>query len=207
METETFSFWEKYWKGKPAPLSDFIKGSVIHSNMEALAAESKESLKSLLDKTIPPADAVFETVNDYADFAIEYNSYSFVYNKDLCSEFEAELKAASESRRLSYELSVKSKNLPGVNDTIMAPCECPKRPDRVNYASVAFDGCGCGVCKPVSIWKEPQPVGAIIMHLNDTHRWTREAIADWLDKEADAGNINIDFPTPEPKALTQSTQE
>ena len=27
---------------------------------------------------------------------------------------------------------------------------------------------------------EKNPAGAIIMHLNDDHRWTREQIADWV---------------------------
>lgn len=33
----------------------------------------------------------------------------------------------------------------------------------------------------------------LVQHLNDTHNWTRERIADWLDEQADAGKINIDF--------------
>lgn len=33
----------------------------------------------------------------------------------------------------------------------------------------------------------------MIMHLNDSHKWTREKIADWLDELHDAGKINIEF--------------
>lgn len=32
-----------------------------------------------------------------------------------------------------------------------------------------------------------------IQHINDKHKWPREAIADWLDSLADEGKINIDF--------------
>lgn len=28
----------------------------------------------------------------------------------------------------------------------------------------------------------PHNVGSVIMHLNDTHWWSRERIADWLDE-------------------------
>lgn len=28
-----------------------------------------------------------------------------------------------------------------------------------------------------------KPLGSIVVHLNDHHRWTREAIADWLETE------------------------
>jgi hypothetical protein len=29
------------------------------------------------------------------------------------------------------------------------------------------------------------PLGAMILHLNDDHRWTREAIASWVSPRAD----------------------
>ena len=29
--------------------------------------------------------------------------------------------------------------------------------------------------------KKQIPIGAMIVHLNDDHRWTREQIADWLE--------------------------
>lgn len=35
-----------------------------------------------------------------------------------------------------------------------------------------------------------------IIHLNDTHKWPREKIADWIDELADQG-YNFDFPDPE----------
>lgn len=39
----------------------------------------------------------------------------------------------------------------------------------------------------VGRYNSPRTVKAIIEHLNDDHRWTREAIADWVEKiEAEA---------------------
>lgn len=36
-------------------------------------------------------------------------------------------------------------------------------------------------------------LSSAIIELNDKYRWPREKIADWLDKLADEGKINIDF--------------
>lgn len=33
--------------------------------------------------------------------------------------------------------------------------------------------------------RRPDPVWAVIQHLNDAHKWTREQIADWLDSLPD----------------------
>jgi hypothetical protein len=35
--------------------------------------------------------------------------------------------------------------------------------------------CPCGCIQ------EELPLGLMIMHLNDRHRWTRERIADWVE--------------------------
>lgn len=43
------------------------------------------------------------------------------------------------------------------------------------FPHVAGHGCFCPACQ------EPLTVTATAAHLNDMHRWTREAIADWLD--------------------------
>jgi hypothetical protein len=38
------------------------------------------------------------------------------------------------------------------------------------------DDCGCGE-------RDVTSIGFAVTHLNDHHRWTREQIADWLEKE------------------------
>lgn len=63
-----------------------------------------------------------------------------------------------------------TKKLPGTSQRVVLPC----------------------ACGPVS-----EALRDAIMHLNDLHQWTRESIADWLDELADAGKIDIDFPTPD----------
>lgn len=34
---------------------------------------------------------------------------------------------------------------------------------------------------------------SLVQHLNDTHKWTRERIADWLDGLHDEGLVNLEF--------------
>lgn len=69
------------------------------------------------------------------------------------------------------QLSNQARELPGVRSTVDAPCGC--------------NGAGRFIL-----------IDAVI-HLNDRHKWTREKIADWLDELADAGEIDIAFPTPD----------
>lgn len=47
---------------------------------------------------------------------------------------------------------------------------------------------------PMSCRRGDDELEAVIVHLNDYHKWTREAIADWLDTL----NLDLAFPGPEP---------
>ena len=70
----------------------------------------------------------------------------------------------------SAMLSQKSHELPGIDCRVKFPCDCPGQ----------------------------MPLRNVIMHLNDTHRWTREAIADYLDSVDDPENgIDLAFKVPE----------
>lgn len=61
--------------------------------------------------------------------------------------------------------------LPGINEIVKCPCECER-----------FEN-GLGKIKE------------IIIHLNDSHKWTREAIADFLDTL----DVDLNFKTPKEK--------
>ncbi len=52
--------------------------------------------------------------------------------------------------------------------SLQTPVDCPGAGEKV------YDGL---ICES----KKPCPLSDRIMHLNDSHRWTREQIADWLD--------------------------
>jgi len=39
-------------------------------------------------------------------------------------------------------------------------------------------------------------IWSVVQHINDTHRWNREAIADWLDTLHDSGVINLVLTNP-----------
>lgn len=43
---------------------------------------------------------------------------------------------------------------------------------------------GCdGTCDTARLWTKPMPSSEVVYHLNDTHRWSRERIADWLAEQ------------------------
>lgn len=63
-------------------------------------------------------------------------------------------------------LSSLASQLPGVLNLVNYPCEHFVFQDRLD---------------------------AVIVHLNDSDKWTREKIADWLDDLADSGTIDINF--------------
>lgn len=81
-----------------------------------------------------------------------------------------QLASHMKNMQTSIDLGMESEKLPGLYNKVESPCDC-------NLAS--------------NILK------AVIIHLNDRHKWTREAIADWLDELADADKIDIDFSTPD----------
>lgn len=69
----------------------------------------------------------------------------------------------------STSLAADSNSLPGVNNLVICP----------------------GCLKP-----EEAPLRSVIMHLNDSHKWTRDRIADWLDKLYEDGMTDLAFPDP-----------
>lgn len=70
----------------------------------------------------------------------------------------------SQADETSHYLNKKSHDLPGVNERVKHP----------------IDGYTLSIRE-------------IIMTLNDKHRWTREQIADWLDKLQDDGIVDLSF--------------
>lgn len=65
----------------------------------------------------------------------------------------------------SNEISVVSRSLPGVNQNVNCPCECGQNE---------------------SVW-------TIVQHLNDSVRWSRGKIADWLDDLQDNQGYDSTF--------------
>jgi hypothetical protein len=48
------------------------------------------------------------------------------------------------------------------------------------FPILASDGVPCPVCHLIP-WVDDQSVSANISHLNDTHEWTREQVADFIE--------------------------
>lgn len=75
-----------------------------------------------------------------------------------------------------------------------------KSVDMLSYKLPAIDAivpypckndCACGYVEKSGSLRE------IIMHLNDLDKWSREAIADWIDELHDKGLINAEFQVPD----------
>ncbi len=66
------------------------------------------------------------------------------------------------------------KNLPAMESVVKYPCECFSDTKDAKHS-----------------------VYVIIQHLNDQDKWTRDKIADWIDKLHDDGIIDAEFKTPE----------
>ena len=84
----------------------------------------------------------------------------------------------------NQEFSQASRNLPGVNTIVKYPCNCPG-PDVLipKYGAI-------NLSKP---YPKKGKIWGIVQHLNDSHKWTREKIADWLDELHDSGQVNLEF--------------
>ena len=69
-------------------------------------------------------------------------------------------------------------SLPGIREHVFCPCRCE------NY-------------------RLKKSIHSIIIHLNDSDKWSREEIADWIDKLHDDGIINAEFQPWEEESETQ----
>jgi hypothetical protein len=49
------------------------------------------------------------------------------------------------------------------------------------------------ICENINGEPLSDKLKSMVIHLNDTHRWTREQIADWIDELHDNGLINAEF--------------
>jgi hypothetical protein len=68
------------------------------------------------------------------------------------------------------DISVVSHDLPAMNQMVLCPEPHASGP-----------------------WVQEGRLRNVIMHINDSHGWTRERIADWIDELHDAGKINAEF--------------
>lgn len=99
--------------------------------------------------------------------------YVFLIRRDTVAEFEGELKLRCDDpndyRDIMHEIRValnRSLGISGLANMI------------TNEFNASCPWYGTDQCSVA--WEVGRLVDVII-HLNDNHRWTREAIADWLD--------------------------
>ncbi len=69
-------------------------------------------------------------------------------------------------------ISLAAGKLPGIYTRVKIPCDCG--------------------------WKYEVSIKECVIHLNDTHHWDRNKVANWLDRLHDDGMIDIEFKTEEP---------
>lgn len=120
--------------------------------------------------------------------------------KITLAEFMAKHKKADYGSYSSpgTDYSARSHSLPGIHSKLNYPCECNSNggimmewDQKAGKWKIVDDN----ILK-VQATTKTGSVHQIIMHLNDSHKWPREKIADWLDAEHDAGRINIEFDVP-----------
>lgn len=102
------------------------------------------------------------------------NNSNYIQNTNTIldvNNFQKPFEDVHSAEKIAYA----SLSLPGMN----AKVSCPE-----TYKSVDLT-VKCSV-RNRSLW-------SVIQHLNDTHNWTREAIADWVDELHEAGTINAEF--------------
>ena len=58
------------------------------------------------------------------------------------------------------------------------------------------EGCGCDVYEPPKYFGDHVILSRVIIHLNDSHYWSREKIADWLDEMHDKGIVDLTLTSP-----------
>jgi hypothetical protein len=115
---------------------------------------------------------------DYPDGILSYLSESFYYDILTFCEGKPSPSLFFEIKNLvsflenpayhvvnDNSVSSQTRNLPGMGKVVPMPCDHP-----VN----------------LTLW-------AGVQHLNDTHQWSREKIADWLDELHDSGVVNLEF--------------
>lgn len=125
----------------------------------------------------------------------EYSNMQIQYvTKKIHNQLKVNSKASGYSISYSPAPSVNKQNstnefaklseqLPGIKTEVAFPCDCvsrmydPKADQYVEYPHIIKKGL----------------IHAVIMHLNDQHKWSREKIADWLDELHDTGQVDIAF--------------
>lgn len=95
------------------------------------------------------------------------------------------LGGVKESRRVKKareELDLLAHQLPGASSPMRCPLWKPKDHDKYTHDEWEL------FCRGGQ-----KDLLRVIMHLNDHHRWTREQIADFVQEQHDAGNIDVSF--------------
>lgn len=88
----------------------------------------------------------------------------------------------TEDQRIRDELSKLADSLPGMDAKITCPEYVAPKYEQFTEEQWAL-ACRGG----------QKDLLRVVMHLNDHHKWSREQIADWIEQEHSAGNINVAF--------------
>jgi hypothetical protein len=132
----------------------------------------------------------------------EYPKLSCVFAEYVQKCIEKDMPPKKQNSMLSYsiappqavavtasnlDISNISKKLPGMKAEVEFPCEC-----FLENFYIGVDEVGHPVFKK-GTKRERQTIWNIVQHLNDSDKWSREKIADWLDELHDSGKVNIEF--------------
>lgn len=117
--------------------------------------------------------------NHYAD-TFNKATEQLKYSVDHTAQGMAGMVNFNGAKEAASNVAYTAWKLPGVNTKVQCPCDVEK--------------CLYKGLKGATVYR-------IVQHLNDSIKWSREKIADWLDDLADRGEINIDFAVPDGEKL------
>jgi hypothetical protein len=164
-------------------VEDALKGSVFNTDLEpyeiSVPPPRNKNIYSV-DTTVPnKKPSLFEPnepkkLEDFIGDIVEGFNPPAYMGIDWSFDLSKTILYSVGVDLISYEMEQAARELPGMNQQVYCPVSCD-----VSWTLVTSS------------------LKSTIIHLNDYHRWSRDDIADWLDELADAGIIDIDFPTPE----------
>lgn len=124
---------------------------------------------------------VDESVNfdDFNNMSLFNKSYTVTFNIDM-DQFINSLTA------VGFSVETLTSLMPGLAGTLEK--FDGGKPEILNqYKPMLNQMVKCPACD------DSDTLEMVVMDLNDTHKWTREAIADWMDGLVAEGKINIDI--------------
>lgn len=142
------------------------------------------------------------TMKDFEDMALKKTTYDKLFGKTSTKFFGNEVIDMAASYKTVTEEAQQEE----------AEFLARQLQNHVPVVNYVYDYCpvedsACLLNAPKrTYFRRPQTVSNLIIHLNDTHQWTREGIADWLEQVAVTYDLDLSIRT-EPWFFDENKEE